>query len=251
MIPQLWWHCDTTRSDETRKTCMNPSCLNPCTCLSGGSDPCDPNPCGAASCTVEDGAALCHGESQTTGMCLCVFTLLLSFSEKILNSWLCYGDYLCLWCLYSWTSCMLYIVDLHLISLSLQVTVSDKHLTECDLYYIHCLWQIFVSLPAVLSWCVLRPMFFVRPISVLFLFCICVWLWVSVCSCGRFESQGVRQISIGSAVRLCSRCVSRVFNHNGLHRLRVVFGVATPVRPPPPLCCVHVNICIICVRSSC
>uniref|UniRef100_A0A8D2ZUG0 Uncharacterized protein n=1 Tax=Scophthalmus maximus TaxID=52904 RepID=A0A8D2ZUG0_SCOMX len=28
--------------------------------VEGGSDPCDPNPCGAASCTVEDGAALCH-----------------------------------------------------------------------------------------------------------------------------------------------------------------------------------------------
>ncbi|XP_056240571.1 aggrecan core protein-like isoform X1 [Seriola aureovittata] len=28
--------------------------------VAGGFDPCDPNPCGAASCTVEDGVALCH-----------------------------------------------------------------------------------------------------------------------------------------------------------------------------------------------
>ncbi|XP_067463879.1 aggrecan core protein-like isoform X2 [Thunnus thynnus] len=32
--------------------------------VEGGLNPCEPNPCGSASCTVEDGVALCHDEQQ-------------------------------------------------------------------------------------------------------------------------------------------------------------------------------------------
>ncbi|XP_029354215.1 aggrecan core protein-like isoform X2 [Echeneis naucrates] len=37
-----------------------PSTVGRTESVEGGFNPCDPNPCGAASCTVEDGVALCH-----------------------------------------------------------------------------------------------------------------------------------------------------------------------------------------------
>ena len=39
--------------------CLNPDFL-------GVFNPCEPNRCGEASCTVEDGVALCHGKSSNS-----------------------------------------------------------------------------------------------------------------------------------------------------------------------------------------
>lgn len=41
--------------------CLNPDFL-------GVFNPCEPNPCGDASCTVEDGVPVCHGKSSNSIM---------------------------------------------------------------------------------------------------------------------------------------------------------------------------------------
>lgn len=58
--------------------------------LTGGFNPCDPNPCGAATCSVEDNIALCHGKFQNCAS---------DVPDIFLNSQ--YGDDICCACLSS------------------------------------------------------------------------------------------------------------------------------------------------------
>lgn len=186
----MWWILIRESSDETWKTDTS---LNPVwiflPVFLGGFNPCEPNPCGAVSCTVEDGVALCHGKSQTK----CHFSLFsfLALKTSEFNIvWQCFGltDFassfsVCL-CFFMWFACFILLVC----RLFINQLVTYIFRQIFNWLWLYCLWisitrltkNIFFS-PCPDVFCIsflLRLVFLWFP----YVHFVCVWLW-GLCVC--------------------------------------------------------------------
>lgn len=193
----------------------------------GGLNLCEPNPCGAASCTAEGGVALCHRKSPVASIYSPFFLW------KLLNSISCDDILVCQPCFLSLLLSSLHVFIILVFILSAcQLHFLHKCLTDCDSIY-RSLTRTLLSLPAVLSVSAVH--------HVMFLFCDFLMFMSSVsgygspCFCGRLN---VRVLVKPSARRSYSLRVTRVATS--------VFGLccfwfAVP-GSPPALCCLHAKL---------
>lgn len=209
-----------------------------------GFNPCEPNPCGAASCTVEDGVALCHGKSQNSDECH--FYSFLSLKTTDFNiAWWCFGlsDFasrFSLYVVFLSTLHVLYCWSAFCLLISLSVIFSDTYRTDCD--YIHCsrisinrLIKNLFSLPAVPSWCVLHHIFAVLCSFDFLVFILSVSVSQSLCLCGRLNVR-VPVKCVSALLWCCTVSVSHVLSQ--LSSVYVLFLVCS-ASTSPPLCCMH------------